>query len=154
MTAILDRNAIAGLIPHSGAMCLLDEVLAWDAATISCRATSHREPGNPLARDGQLAAICGIEYAAQAMAVHGRLAGVIGGRPAVGFLASVREVRCEVERLDRLPGDLVITAERLLGDAARVIYRFAVVCGKTPVMSGRAAVVLQAETSSSAEASP
>lgn len=154
MTASLDRTAIAGLIPHSGAMCLLDEVLAWDMATICCRTASHRESGNPLARGGWLAAICGIEYAAQAMAVHGRLADTIGGRPAAGFLASVREVRCEVERLDRLPGDLVITAERLLGDSARVIYRFALICGTAPVMSGRAAVVLQAEMTSPAEASP
>jgi len=154
MTAPLDRTAIARLIPHSGAMCLLDEILAWDAATISCRTASHREPGNPLARGGQIAAICGIEYAAQAMAVHGRLGDMTGGRPVAGYLASVREVRCEVERLDRLSGDLDITAERLLGDAARVIYRFALVCGTTPVMSGRAAVVLDAGMRSPAGTSP
>jgi predicted hotdog family 3-hydroxylacyl-ACP dehydratase len=154
MTVPLDRTAIARLIPHSGAMCLLDEVIAWDAATISCRTGSHRTLDNPLARDGALAAICGVEYAAQAMAVHGRLANVIGARPAAGFLASVREVHCQVDRLDRLPGDLVITAERLLGDTARVIYRFALSYGTAPVMSGRAAVVLQAEMPSPAETSP
>jgi predicted hotdog family 3-hydroxylacyl-ACP dehydratase len=154
MTAALDRTAIARLIPHSGAMCLLDEVLAWDAATISCRTASHRESGNPLARGGQLAAICGIEYAAQAMAVHGRLVDPTGGRPVAGYLASVREVRCEVERLDRLSGDLLITAEQLLGDAARVIYRFALVCGTAPVVSGRAAVVLQAGAPSLTGTSP
>ena len=154
MTVPLDRAAIARLIPHSGAMCLLDEVIAWDAATIICRTASHRELDNPLSRDGALAAICGIEYAAQAMAVHSRLANAIGERPAAGFLASVREVRCEVDRLDRLPGYLVITAERLLGDTARAIYRFVLSCGTAPVMSGRAAVVLQAEMPSSAETSP
>src|SRR5258708_3794232 len=104
MTALPGRTAIAGLIPHSGAMCLLDEVLAWDAATIKCRTASHRQLGNPLSRGGSLAAICGIEYAAQAMAVHGRLADATGDRPVSGFLASVREVHCNVGRLDRLPG--------------------------------------------------
>ena len=34
MIVSLDRTVIAGLIPHAGAMCLLDEVLAWDATTI------------------------------------------------------------------------------------------------------------------------
>jgi predicted hotdog family 3-hydroxylacyl-ACP dehydratase len=154
MIISLDRTAIAGLIPHAGAMCLLDEVIAWDATTIKCRTASHRESDNPLARGGGLATICGIEYAAQAMAVHGRLANTIGLRPAAGFLASVREVRCEVERLDLLRGDLVITAERLLGDTARVIYRFALVCGETPVISGRAAVVLKAEVPAPAGGSP
>jgi predicted hotdog family 3-hydroxylacyl-ACP dehydratase len=153
MSARLDRAAIAGLIPHSGAMCLLDEVTAWDATTISCRATSHRLPDHPLSRDGALAAICGIEYAAQAMAAHGRLADAIGARPRAGYLASVRELRCDVDRLDQLSGDLVISAERLLGDAERVIYRFALTCDALKVMSGRAAVVLQAEMPPSAEAS-
>ncbi len=154
MTVPLDRTVIAELIPHSGEMCLLDEVLAWDAATIKCRTASHLQHGNPLSRGGSLAAICGIEYAAQAMAVHGRLANPIGDRPATGVLASVRGVHCKVGRLDRLPGDLVVTAERLLGDRVRVIYSFALICGTASVMSGRAAVVLQAQMPSPVETLP
>ena len=80
MIGLLDKAAIAALIPHAGAMCLLDAVLAWDATTIACVASSHRSPANPLAGERRLDAVCGVEYAAQAMAVHGGLTGN-GRRP-------------------------------------------------------------------------
>ena len=69
----LDRAAIAARIPHHGTMCLLDAVDAWDSESIRCRATSHRDPANPLRDAGSLPATAAIEYAAQAMAVHGAL---------------------------------------------------------------------------------
>lgn len=143
MAAIpLNKAAIAAMIPHAGGMCLLDGVLDWDAQKICCVSRSHRNAGNPLRSDGQLAALCGIEYAAQAMAVHGGLSGVVGGKPKGGYLASLREVTCHVERLDNLQDDLVIDAERLMGDESRVIYAFTVRAGKVDVLSGRATVVL------------
>jgi predicted hotdog family 3-hydroxylacyl-ACP dehydratase len=139
----MDKAAIAVLIPHAGAMCLLDAVLAWDSAGITCLTDSHRAVGNPLAVDGCLDAVCGIEYASQAMALHGSL--VAGGRrPAAGYLASVREMVCSVERLDLLQGDLRVRAELLIAQAARVIYRFELTCDAGPVLSGRAAVVIDA----------
>ena len=139
----MNKAQIAALIPHAGAMCLLDAVLAWDRTTIACLASSHRAPGNPLAAGGCLAAVCGLEYASQAMAVHGSLVGG-GTRPAAGYLASVRDVVCSVERLDLLEGDLLVTAELLIADAARVIYRFDLRCDGGAVLSGRAAVVIDA----------
>jgi predicted hotdog family 3-hydroxylacyl-ACP dehydratase len=143
VTLLPDRSAIATLIPHAGAMCLLDGVLAWDQRSITCRAASHRAPGNPMAADGRLDAVCGVEYAAQAMAVHGGLIGD-GRRPAAGYLASLRDVTCCVDRLDLLEGDLLVTAELLIADAGRVIYRFALTSGSRTIMSGRAAVVIDA----------
>ena len=116
MTLLLDRAAIAALIPHDGAMCLLDGVLAWDRTSITCAASSHRAPDNPLAAGCRLDAVCGVEYAAQAMAVHGGLVGN-GRRPAAGYLASLRDVTCSVDRLDLLEGDLLVTAELLIEDA-------------------------------------
>ena len=139
---MIGRTEIAALIPHAGAMCLLDEVVCWDAAHILCRSGSHRQNDHPLAQDGQLPAVCGVEYAAQAMAVHGALSGSGGTTPASGYLASLRDVACQVARLDSLDGDLEIEAEQLLGEAGRVIYRFAISCNGRPVLSGRAAVVL------------
>jgi predicted hotdog family 3-hydroxylacyl-ACP dehydratase len=140
----LDRAAIAALIPHAGAMCLLDRVIAWNATCIECSASSHRDANNPLAANGRLEAICGVEYASQAMAVHGGLRGGLSENcpPVAGYLASSRDVICSAERLDLLAGDLRITAELLVAEAARVIYRFAVTCDDKPVLSGRAAVVL------------
>jgi predicted hotdog family 3-hydroxylacyl-ACP dehydratase len=141
----LDRDWIAGRIPHAGAMCLLDEVLEWDAERIRCRTRQHRAADNPLRAHGRLAAVCGVEFAAQAMAVHGALlAPRAGGRPAGGYLASVRAVRIRAPRLDDLAGDLVASAVRVGGDGAMVLYEFALAEGERLLLDGRATVVLDA----------
>jgi predicted hotdog family 3-hydroxylacyl-ACP dehydratase len=140
----LSRAEIAGLIPHTGAMCLLDGVLEWNASRIRCMSRSHRDTANPLRVDGHLPALCGVEYAAQAMAVHGGLAGATSGKPRAGYLASLRDVECRRGRLDDLDGDLVVEAEQEAADGARVIYSFTLRVGAVEVLSGRAAVVLDA----------
>ena len=142
---LIDREAIAGMIPHAGAMRLLDGVVSWDANRIKCLSRTHRDPHNPLRSDGQLSALCGIEYAAQAMAIHGKLAGSIRTTPRAGYMASLREVICRTSRLDDLEGDLFVEAERLMGEETRVIYSFEVKVGDTDVLSGRAAVVLDVD---------
>ncbi|GEO41222.1 phosphotransferase [Skermanella aerolata] len=139
----LTKADIARLIPHAGTMCLLDGVVAWDDASIRCTAISHRAPDNPLLDGGRLAAVCGVEYAAQAMAVHGGLAGG-GKRPAAGYLASVRDLTCHVGRLDDVAEDLIIEADRLMGEGSSVIYSFMVRAGGRELLSGRAAVVIDA----------
>lgn len=141
---MIGRERIAALIPHAGAMCLLDGVLRWDPVSICCVSSRHRAADNPLRREGGLDAICGVEFAAQAMAVHGRLAGGLDETPRSGYLASLRDVTCRPERLDLLDQDLIITAERLMGNERQVIYRFAVHCAEVEMLSGRAAVVLDA----------
>lgn len=138
----IGRAQIATMIPHAGDMCMLDAVLHWDQASVRCRSAMHRAPNNPLRKAGRLNTICGIEFAAQAMAVHGRLAAHVDVKPRAGYLASVRDVKCRRERLDLLAGDLIITAEHLMGDEQRVIYRFAIDWAGTEILSGRAAVVL------------
>jgi predicted hotdog family 3-hydroxylacyl-ACP dehydratase len=140
----LSRAEIAALIPHAGRMCLLDGVLEWDAARIRCMSRSHRDAANPLCVDGHLPALCGVEYAAQAMAVHGGLAGTTRGRPRAGYLASLRDVACQRDRLDDLDGDLIVEAEQQAADGTHVIYSFALRVGAVEVLSGRAAVVLDA----------
>jgi predicted hotdog family 3-hydroxylacyl-ACP dehydratase len=123
-------------------MCLLDSVVEWDAARIRCISSTHHDPENPLRAGGRLPAACAIEYAAQAMAVHGGLARAIGSKPAAGYLVSLRDVNFRHSRLDNLPGDLIVDAERLMGDQSRVIYRFTLRVGAVDVLSGRATVVL------------
>jgi predicted hotdog family 3-hydroxylacyl-ACP dehydratase len=140
----LDRAWIAERIPHSGAMCLLDAVETWSDEAIRCVATSHLDPDNPLRSNERLAAVCGIEYAAQAMAVHGAVLASETQRPRAGFLASLRNVEMQVERLDTLDGPLIVEAERIGGDANNVLYSFALRCGDRLVMTGRAAVILDA----------
>lgn len=139
---MVDRAWIAARIPHAGTMCLLDRVLEWDAGHIRCEATSHRAGDNPLRSNGCLHAACGIEYAAQAMAVHGALCNADGGRPRAGFLASVRSVELAVDRLDGIAGSLAIAAERLGGDGSSVLYGFLVSSEGRRLLAGRAAVIL------------
>ena len=146
---MLDRVAIAARIPHQGSMCLLDAVLAWDSGQIHCRASSHRQPDNPLRAAARLGAACGIEYAAQAMAVHGALLAPAGAPPRPGYLASVRSVQLAVDRLDDLAQDLDIVAERLSGDENNILYHFRVEHAGNLLLSGRAAVMLVAQPESS-----
>ncbi|MEA3118292.1 MAG: hypothetical protein QOI13_1562 [Paraburkholderia sp.] len=141
-----DRAWIARHIPHSGKMCLLDEVVAWSDDAISCIATSHLDADNPLRSNGHLSAVCGAEYAAQAMAVHGAVLGTTKRRPRVGLLASLRNVKLHVERLDTLKDPLTVHAERIGGDASNVLYRFALRCGAQQVITGRAAVIVDASS--------
>jgi predicted hotdog family 3-hydroxylacyl-ACP dehydratase len=142
---MIDRDAISRLIPHSGSMCLLDEVVSWDDTMICCRSAQHRGPGNPLRHSGRLGGLAGIEFAAQAMAAHGRLAGAVGERPRLGFIASLRDIVCRCERLDLFADDLIIKATRLMGDDERVMYGFAVAGGGREILTGRATVILSAE---------
>ncbi len=141
----LDRAWIEEHIPHHGRMCLLDEVIEWDSEHIRCRSGTHRLPDHPLRSHGRLGIACGIEYAVQAMAVHGALAGSESGvRPDVGFLAGVREVRLHVRRLDDIGADLICHAARVAGNAGTALYEFALWCEARSLLSGRAMVVLDA----------
>lgn len=142
---LADKAAIAKAIPHAGSMCLLDGVLECDTQRIRCISSTHRDTCNPLRCGDELPALCGIEYAAQAMAVHGVWGGQIDKKPRAGYLVSLRDVTCNTMRLDTLPDDLIIDAEKLMGDEARVIYQFSVRAGQNEIMNGRATVVLDAE---------
>ena len=53
----LDRHWIAAHIPHAGKMCLLDEVLTWDASASSAAARRHRAPTIRCARTAGSAAL-------------------------------------------------------------------------------------------------
>jgi predicted hotdog family 3-hydroxylacyl-ACP dehydratase len=141
----LDHAWIAARIPHQGSMCLLDAVTDWSPDHIECRATGHGDAAHPLREAGRLGAASGIEYAAQAMAVHGALVAGANDAPRQGYLTSVRGVTLHVDRLDDLHGPLSVRAERLSGDANNVLYRFTVHHGGRCLLEGRAAVVLDAE---------
>jgi hypothetical protein len=82
MKAPLDRAWIERNLPHQGRMSLLDEIVAFDdthAARVRAR-TATRD--HPLRVRGELPAVCGIEYGAQAAAAHGALRSRIPRAPA------------------------------------------------------------------------
>ena len=143
---MLDRAWIAAHIPHQGSMCLLDTVSEWSENSIACRTSSHTDPANPLRAEGRLGAANGIEYAAQAMAIHGALLASSDDQPRQGYLTSVRSVTLHTARLDDLPGELLVRAERLSGDANNILYQFSVSHADRCLLEGRAAVVLDART--------
>ena len=150
----LDHDEIARRIPHQGSMCLLARVTSWDMEQITGEATSHLDAGNPLRAHGRLGAACGVEYAAQAMAVHGSLVSeaqagshagtTTPGTPKAGYLVSVRGVTLHVPRLDDLGMALTIRAERSSGNAGIILYGFTLHAGSTLIGSGRAVVMLDA----------
>lgn len=127
-------------------MCLLDCVEAWDEQGIQCRATSHRAIDNPLRANGRLGAACGIEYAAQAMAVHGALLASPDSTCAkVGYLVSVRGTQLHVSRLDDIAADLLVKATCITRSENNILYQFSVSAAGVLLLEGRAAVVLNAD---------
>jgi predicted hotdog family 3-hydroxylacyl-ACP dehydratase len=154
----LDHDAIEQLVPHRGPMCLLDRLEQWSEASIVCTASNFRNPRHPLRSRSGLLASAAIEYAAQAMALHGALLGRASGKPpSAGYLASARSVRLSRWRLDDLPFSdvnrnasvdettrdaLRIEATRQAGDARQILYAFTVDHRSIRIAEGRAAVVL------------
>jgi predicted hotdog family 3-hydroxylacyl-ACP dehydratase len=141
----LDQAGIAARIPHSGTMCLLDRLERWSPDSVHCSATSHLDPANPLRGASGLLAPVAIEYASQAMALHGSLCARPDSAPTPGFLASVRGVKLLVPRLDEVPGRLAISAQRLAGDERQALYTFALHSEQGVLLvEGRATVILNA----------
>jgi predicted hotdog family 3-hydroxylacyl-ACP dehydratase len=142
--ARLEHAAIAALIPHHGAMCLLDSVETWSADAITTFTMAHQRADNPLREHDGLPATVGIELAAQAMAIHG---GLLAREQSVvirpGYLAAVRDVMCSVARLDNIPNLLEVCATRLAGDTVSLMYAFTVRAGHQTLMTGRAIIALQ-----------
>lgn len=133
---MLDHAAIAARIPHSGRMCLLDRVIHWDERGVRCAATSHRDTDNPLREATGLPVWAGIEYAAQAAAVHSAL---IHQRPAprAGVLAALHNVNASCGRLDEIELELLLDATLLHSDPAGGIYAFEMRAGEDLLLRGQ-----------------
>ncbi len=143
----INKQWIEAHIPHQGNMCLLDDVMSWSEQGITCRATSHLLESNPLRSNGRLSTACGIEYAAQAMAVHGALlASNKQSRPRAGFLVSVRGAKIYYQYLDSLKQALTINVECINKSDDNLLYAFKVQAKSTLLLEGRAAVMTNAES--------
>jgi predicted hotdog family 3-hydroxylacyl-ACP dehydratase len=139
----IDTDQIQNLIPHTGNMCLLNHVRSFDTQGIVCIASSHRLITNPLRENNILHVVCGIEYAAQAMALHGALISTAPSQtPRAGRLAGVRSVQFVTSRLDNIEEDLEIVATQLMGDENSMVYEFTVKTPHRVLLNGKATVVL------------
>lgn len=138
----IEREDFACLIPHQGAMCLLDRVVHWEEQRLVAVSDTHASPNNPLRRAGRLSAIHALEYGAQAMAVHGGLRARRDGRePGAGFLAAGRDLRFHVSRLDNLAGSLRIEVAEQYAQSGNMIYRFDIYSDRRAIAGGTAVVV-------------
>ena len=137
MLVNLERD-IRELVPHAGAMCLLERIVSADATSVVCATSSHRSPANPLRHAGRLAALHLAEYGAQAMAVHGGLSGE-GAR--AGLLVALRDLALRVERIDDIDREIEIEAKRMLANAGGLVYSFAARAGDRELATGRVSVM-------------
>lgn len=128
------------LIPHQGAMCLLERIIEWDQDHVLLTTTTHQRRDNPLRHQGRLRAVNLCEYGAQAMAVHGAL---ISGAPSTaGMLVSLRSVEFSRDHAEDLTGELLVSARCLQATPTSQQYHFEVRHGEQIIVSGRAAVIL------------
>jgi predicted hotdog family 3-hydroxylacyl-ACP dehydratase len=143
MKTLLDATEIAARVPHSGTMCLLHALHESSDTHVLCSTTSHRAADNPLRSASGLLSCNAIEYAAQAMALHGAMTAAADAPPKGGRLASVRGVKLHVPRLDEIDGLLFVHAERLAGDAGQAMYQFTLRNAQNnSLVQGRAIVLL------------
>lgn len=139
---VLTRTEIAGLIPQAGAMSLLDRVLAFDADSLCAAAVGQRAADHPLRHGGRLSPLAGIEYAAQAMALHGAL--TAGDDRRAGYLALIKDTHWAVSRLDDIEDELTIEVRLIVRQQDSVMYRFCLCAAGASLIEGRAAVFFEA----------
>jgi len=117
-------------------MCLLDRVIRWDGRGVRCAAMSHRDTDNPLREATGLPVWAGIEYAAQAAAVHSALIHRLPA-PRTGVLAALRNVNASCGRLDEIELELLLDATLLHSDPGGGIYAFEMRAGEDLLLSGQ-----------------
>jgi predicted hotdog family 3-hydroxylacyl-ACP dehydratase len=143
MKIVLNAAEIAARVPHSGTMCLLHALHESSDTHVLCSTTSHHASDNPLRGASGLLSCNAIEYAAQAMALHGAMTAAADAPPQGGRLASVRGVKLHVPRLDTINGTLLVHAERVAGDTGQAMYRFTLRDEQQhTLVQGRATVLL------------
>ena len=106
---------IVELVPHRPPMLLLDRVLSYDGECVVCETVLEHH--SPFAAQGEVPALVGIEYMAQAIAAGAGLSAIENGNAAgrTGFLLGCRNLMIAVDSFQ--VGDrLTIEARRTWGE--------------------------------------
>lgn len=140
-SAAIEGEALRALLPHAGDMCLLERIESWSPIEIRCTTLTHRDARHPLRRDNHLPAVHLVEYAAQAMALHGAL--LDGGRPQPGVLAAVRDARLHAVRIDTFAAPLDVIATRRMAQVDGFIYEYIIRCADSLLSTGRITIALR-----------
>lgn len=141
--SLISKKDLYQLLPHGGAMCLLDSVLYWDTKTIVCTASSHREDSNPLKRPEGVEAICGLEYAAQAMGAHIGLTTSSNRGRAIGYVGAIKTLRVYVPYLDVFKDNLEIYSEKKFAQETGFIYTFIIRAQGKDLLGGQASIFVK-----------
>lgn len=143
-SAPLGYADIESLLPHAAPMVLLDAVEDWDSLTIRCSAQSHLAVDNPLRQSGILSVYAGVEYAAQAQAIHARLTANAGGdeTPRKGFVAVASKLEAGVRDLDEIAAPLQIELMQLAANDQSSLYHFSLSAAGQQLLQGELLAVL------------
>jgi predicted hotdog family 3-hydroxylacyl-ACP dehydratase len=135
-------------LPHGPAMRMLEQVTLIDEDQIRCTVIRHRDPSNPMRQEGRLGSACGLEIAAQAMALHSIWLAMKSKeipseeKKGGGMLTSVRDLNLSIQRLDDIAQDLNVHAIRQAGDDRGALYSFEICAPSSGILvSGRASFV-------------
>jgi predicted hotdog family 3-hydroxylacyl-ACP dehydratase len=105
---------ITELVPHRGAMLLLDSVVGYQDREITCRATIGEN--HAFLEAGEVDILLCVELVAQAVSAYvGYRDYVAGEPPKLGFLVSCREASFEVPSL-ALGDTLTVEARHVWGE--------------------------------------
>jgi predicted hotdog family 3-hydroxylacyl-ACP dehydratase len=138
-------SPIASLLPHQPPMILIDKIDECWPEGLRCSSNSHLDPSNPLRQNGVLSIFAGVEYAAQAMALHARLTSNRErehAEPRKGFLASAKQLRAHARNLDDRMGRLSIEVNKLAGDDTSSLYLFAIAAAGHLLLEGQLMAVM------------
>jgi predicted hotdog family 3-hydroxylacyl-ACP dehydratase len=140
----VSRADVERMLEHAGDMCLLDCTTEWDNQNIYCSAPAP-QAGHPLMRDGRVPAIAGVEYAAQAAALHGALLDT-AMTPRAGMLAKLRDITLHRPWFPASKKSLMIHAKLISRTDGGCMYSFEVTSEQQTITSGSLMVVFTAQT--------
>lgn len=119
--------SIEELVPHSGAMVVLESMTSWSSGSATCRATLG--PESTYVSRGQLDAVVTIEHMAQAVAAClGYEAFQAGAGVRVGMVIASRRFEIE-QRTVPVPAELSVSVKRIRGNDTLSHFDGTVRCG-------------------------
>ena len=124
------------LLPHSGNIVLLDEVVSCDDDTLAANATVR--PSLFSLADGSLPPWIGLEILAQAVAAWSGWQALVAGKPVrMGFLLGTRQYECHVDAFQPGAALTVRVARTLQDDSGMGIFEGSIVEGQREIAQAR-----------------
>lgn len=92
---LIDYSDVASLLPHTGAMVLLDKVINYDGESLHAGLTVRND--GLFGNDANIPAWTGIEYMAQAIGAYAGIKAILAGEPIrLGYLLGTRRYNSNV----------------------------------------------------------